>query len=89
MPAPGVIAAGIAAVRVVGGIMGKGSKNVNPVYKNVGEPKSAVKVVRPSNKGVGQTGRDLDKLKSENFKPSAKYKKDYSDAMESRRLGNR
>jgi hypothetical protein len=29
-----VIAAAAAAARVVGGIMGKGAKSVNPVYKN-------------------------------------------------------
>jgi hypothetical protein len=46
MPAPGVVAAGIAAARAIGGILGKGSKNVNPVYKNIGEPKSAVKVIK-------------------------------------------
>jgi hypothetical protein len=48
MPAPGVVAVGIAAARAIGGILGKGSKNVNPVYKNIGEPKSAVKVVKSS-----------------------------------------
>ena len=33
MPIP-AITTGIAVVRAVGGIIGKGSKNVNPVYKN-------------------------------------------------------
>jgi len=45
-----LIAAGIAAraaakklaTRAAGGITGAGAKQVNPVYRNIGEPKSAV-----------------------------------------------
>ena len=33
------------ATRTVGGITGSGAKQVNSVYRNIGEPKSAVKVV--------------------------------------------
>jgi hypothetical protein len=68
-----------AAVRAVGGILGKGGKNVNPVYNTPVTPNVVVKPQGP--KGMGQTGRDLDKLKKENFKPSAKYKEDYTNAM--------
>jgi hypothetical protein len=90
MPVPLVGAAAAAAARAiakklatrnVGGITGKGSKNVNPVYKNVGEPKSAVKVKPQGYKGAVATGRDLDKIKAQNHKPSAKYAKEYTDAM--------
>ncbi len=42
MPVPG-IAAGIAAARVIGGIMGKGSKSINPVYKNQGFSEAVLK----------------------------------------------
>ena len=34
MPAPVLYGIGAAVVRVVGGIVGKGAKNVNPTYKN-------------------------------------------------------
>lgn len=67
MPAPGIVAAGIAAVRAVGGIIGKGGKNVNPVYKNVVEPKSAVKVKPQGLKGMHQTNVDLSKIKIQNM----------------------
>lgn len=78
MPVPG-IAAGLAAVRLVAGIVGKGGKNVNPLYNRPVTPSVVVKPQGP--KGAVQTGRDLDKLKKENFKPSAKYKKEYTDAF--------
>jgi hypothetical protein len=69
----------IAAVRAVGGIMGKGGKNVNPVYNTPVTPSVVIKPQGP--KGAVQTGRDLDKLKKQNFKPSAKYKEEYTNAM--------
>ena len=37
--------------RVVGGISGKGSKNVNPVYKETG---NSVKVIKPGTKPLTQ-----------------------------------
>ncbi len=43
MPVPGIVAAGITTVRAIGGIMGKGSKNINPVYKNQGFSESVLK----------------------------------------------
>ena len=46
MPVPGIAAAGIAAARAIGGIIGKGSKNINPVYKNQGFSDDVLK--RPS-----------------------------------------
>ena len=67
MPAPGIVAAGIAAARVVGGIMGKGGKNVNPVYKNVVEPKSAVKVKPQGLRGMNQEAVDMTKIKIQNM----------------------
>ena len=77
IPAIGAIAT--AAVRVVGGIMGKGGKSVNPVYNT---PVTPSVVVKPQGyKGSLQTGRDIEKLKKQNFKPSAKYKEDYINAM--------
>jgi len=61
---------------------GINGKTVNPVYKNGGAAPISNVVVKPQGpKGMGQTGRDLDKLKKENFKPSAKYKEDYTNAM--------
>ena len=42
MPAP-ILISGLAAARVVAGIVGRGSRNVNPVYRNT--PKSNVKLV--------------------------------------------
>jgi hypothetical protein len=79
MPAPGVIAAGIAIARTVGGILGKGGKSVNPVY-NTPVTRNVV-VKRQGPKGEYETGKDLDKLKKQNFKPSAKYVKEYTDSM--------
>jgi len=61
---------------------GIGGKTVNPVYKNGGAAPISHVVVKPQGpRGAGQTGKDLDKLKKENFKPSAKYKEDYTNAM--------
>jgi hypothetical protein len=37
--------------RIVGGISGKGSKNVNPVYKETG---NSVKVIKPGTKPLTQ-----------------------------------
>jgi len=68
-----------AIVRAVGGIMGKGGKNVNPVYNTPVTPSVVVKPQGP--KGAVQTGRDLEKLSKQNFKPSAKYKEEYTNAM--------
>jgi len=68
-----------AAVRAVGGILGKGGKSVNPVYNTPVTPSVVVKPQGP--RGAHQTGSDLDKLKKQNFKPSAKYKQDYTNAM--------
>ncbi len=45
MPNPIKIVKGI--VRAVGGISGKGSKNVNPVYQETG---NSVKVIQPGTK---------------------------------------
>ena len=63
MPAPGIVAAGIAAVRAVGGILGKGGKNVNPVYNT--PVVSNVKVKPAGYKGTMQTKNDIKKLGKE------------------------
>jgi len=68
IPAIGAIA--MAAVRVVGGIVGKGSKNINPVYKNVGEPKSGVKVVPQGLRGRNQQQADSWEMELQQLKRS-------------------
>jgi len=55
IPAIGAIA--MAAVRAVGGIVGKGSRNVTPVYRNMGT--GSVKVIR---RDVKQYPDDLNEL---------------------------
>jgi hypothetical protein len=64
MPAPGILAAGIAAARAVGGILGKAGKNVNPVYNTPVVP--SVKVIKnPGYKGTKQTADEIKKLGKE------------------------
>lgn len=60
-----------AGVRVVAGILGKGSKTVNPVYKNGGAaPISNVKVKPQGLRGMNQEAVDMTKIKIQNMNRS-------------------
>jgi len=74
MPVPGIIIIAGAAARAVatkaagraaGGIVGKGGKNVNPLYKNMTDKiqSNSVKVKPAGYKGVSQTQEALSKVK--------------------------
>jgi len=81
MPVPGIIAitgvaaravAKKAAGRAVGGIVGKGNKNVNPLYRNTTNKiqSNSVKVKPAGYKGISQTQEALSKVKP--LKPTPK-----------------
>ena len=54
MPAP-IVIAGLAAARVVAGIVGRGARNVAPVYRNMNT--GSVKVIPDGGQGVTGPGR--------------------------------
>jgi len=61
MPVPGFIVGLGAVARVAGGILGKGGKNVNPLYNR--PVVSNVKVKPAGPRGVSQTKEALSKVK--------------------------
>jgi len=67
MPAPILYGIGAAVVRAVGGIVGKGAKNVNPTYKNQ----------FTSKQGLGTLKKIADKSTA---KRAAQAKKDAADS---------